>query len=378
MSTIETILVTGGAGFIGSHFIRYCLKNYDTISIINLDKLTYAGNLDNLKEINDYENYHFAQGDITNRKLVESLFEKYDIDKVINFAAESHVDRSIENPNLFFETNILGTQVLLDVSKKYWKKSKQEVRKKDMNQASTSDSESLRSEVLNQEYHSGVKFLQVSTDEVYGDMEGKSQSKEDDNLLPNSPYAASKPGADLLVKSYHKTYGLPVVITRCSNNYGPNQFPEKLIPLMTQFALEDKKLPIYGNGNQIRDWLYVEDHCDALYKVLFHGRNGEIYNISGDNEQTNLTIVQMILKSLGKSEDLIQHVTDRPGHDKRYAMDHSEMTSELEWVPKVEFEEGMRKTIEWYRSNLEWVDKSLSHDSFEKSQETLAFQTARR
>ncbi|AYO29929.1 dTDP-glucose 4,6-dehydratase [Biomaibacter acetigenes] len=320
------ILVTGGAGFIGSNFIRYMLKQHKDYKIINLDKLTYAGNLENLKDVEDNPNYIFINGDITDKNLVESLFFSYDIDYVINFAAESHVDRSIEDPQIFLKTNVIGTQVLLDASKKVNVK----------------------------------KFLQVSTDEVYGSLGPTGYFTEQSPLSPNSPYSASKASADLLVKAYAHTYGLPVNITRCSNNYGPHQFPEKLIPLMIINAMNDKDLPVYGDGLNIRDWIYVEDHCRAIDMVIHHGTVGEIYNIGGNNEKTNIDIVKYILKEIGKPESLIKYVKDRPGHDRRYAIDSTKIQEELGWKPLYGFEEGMKKTIKWYLDNKGWWQKIIT------------------
>jgi dTDP-glucose 4,6-dehydratase len=319
------LLVTGGAGFIGSNFIKYMRKEHKDYKIINLDKLTYAGNLENLEDIQDDPNYTFIKGDITDRDLIEEIFSK-GIDYAVNFAAESHVDRSIEDPSIFLKTNVLGTQVLLDAARKYGVK----------------------------------KYLQVSTDEVYGSLGDTGYFTEQTPLAPNSPYSASKASADLLVRAYHHTYGLPVNITRCSNNYGPYQFPEKLIPLMIINALHDKELPVYGDGLNIRDWLYVEDHCRAIDMVLHKGKIGEVYNIGGNNEKTNIEIVRLILKELSKPESLIRFVKDRPGHDRRYAIDSSKIKKELGWKPLYNFDEGMKKTIDWYLNNEKWWSKIIS------------------
>lgn len=336
---MKTILITGGAGFIGSNFVHYMITHRD-VRIVNLDALTYAGNLDNVSDIEDSERYHFVKGDIGDRTLVEQLFKQYDIDIVVNFAAESHVDRSIEQPDLFLTTNILGTQVLLDVAKKNWK---------------------LHGEdKYSREYKSGVKFLQVSTDEVYGALGKTGRFVESMPLQPNSPYSASKASADLLVRAYHETYGLPVNITRCSNNYGPYQFPEKLIPLMINNCLHDKPLPVYGDGMQIRDWLHVQDHCSAIATVLEKGRDGEIYNIGGNNEKANIEIVKLILAALGKEETLIQHVKDRPGHDRRYAIDNTKITTELGWRPQYTFKQGIEETIRWYLTHQDWIEKIVT------------------
>ena len=338
---MKNILVTGGAGFIGSNFIKYMLSTYEYY-IINLDALTYAGNLDNLDDVKNSKNYSFEKGDITDRDLVDKLFEKYDIDTVINFAAESHVDRSIENPQIFLTTNILGTQVLLDTAMKYWK---------------------LRPEdKYCREYKKGVKYVQISTDEVYGTLGNEGGFTEETPLAPNSPYSASKASADLIVRAYYKTYGIPINITRCSNNYGPYQFPEKLIPLMINNCLNDKSLPIYGDGMQIRDWLHVKDHCTGIDAVLHRGALGEVYNIGGNNEKANIEIVKLIIRQLGKTEKLIQYVQDRPGHDRQYAIDNTKITREIGWKPSYTFEQGMKETIEWYLRNEDWTEKIVSGD----------------
>ncbi|WP_145139425.1 dTDP-glucose 4,6-dehydratase [Paenibacillus sp. Y412MC10] len=313
------LLVTGGAGFIGSNFVLYMLQQHSDYKIINVDSLTYAGNLENLKSIENHPNYTFSKTDITDAKAIDDLFQQ-GIDVVVNFAAESHVDRSILDPEVFVKTNVLGTQVLLDAAKKY-----------------------------------GVtKYVQVSTDEVYGTLGETGLFTEETPLTPNSPYSASKAGGDLLVRAYHETFGLPVNITRCSNNYGPYQFPEKLIPLMISRALNDQALPIYGDGLNIRDWLYVEDHCSAIDLVIHKGRVGEVYNIGGNNERTNLHIVKTILAELNKPESLITYVQDRPGHDRRYGIDPTKITQELGWKPKHNFETGIKETIQWYLDNKEW------------------------
>lgn len=337
---MKNILVTGGAGFIGSNFIHYLLGSYEDIFVVNLDLLTYAGNLDNLSQICGDSRYCFVKGDIHDRALVEELFCKYEFDTVVNFAAESHVDRSITNPDIFLTTNILGTQTLLDVAKNHWK-------------LDPDDKYSY-------EFKEGVKYLQVSTDEVYGALGATGMFTETTPLAPNSPYSASKASADFVVRAYNKTYGMPVNITRCSNNYGPYQFPEKLIPLMINNCLSGKSLPVYGDGMQIRDWLYVEDHCAAIAAVLEKGRIGEVYNIGGNNEKANIDIVKLIIGSTGKSEELIVHVKDRPGHDRRYAIDNTKITTELGWAPKHSFETGMASTIDWYLRHGEWMDKIVS------------------
>ncbi|MBP1943298.1 dTDP-glucose 4,6-dehydratase [Cytobacillus luteolus] len=325
------ILVTGGAGFIGSNFINYMLKNY-TYNIINIDVLTYAADLRNLRKVENASNYRFIKGTICDRTLIEKLFKEFDIDTVINFAAESHVDRSIEYPDIFIETNVVGTQVLLNAAKKHW-----QVNGKC-------------------EYKENVKFIQVSTDEVYGSLGKEDFFTEETNLAPNSPYSASKAAADVLVRAYHNTYGLPMNITRCSNNYGPNQYSEKLIPLMIKSALEEVPLPVYGDGMHIRDWLHVLDHCKAIDIVLHKGKSGQVYNIGGNNEMKNIDVVKLILRYLGKKETLIKFVPDRLGHDRRYAIDHSKITSELGWIPTYSFEEGLKQTVNWYMENLPWLN----------------------
>ena len=337
---MKNILVTGGAGFIGSNFVHYLLENYDDIRVVNLDLLTYAGNLDNLADVCEDKRYTFVKGDIHDRELVNELFDKFDFDTVVNFAAESHVDRSITNPDIFLTTNILGTQTLLDAAKNHWK-------------LDVSDKYS-------REFKEGVKYLQVSTDEVYGALGPTGMFTETTPLAPNSPYSASKASADFVVRAYEKTYGMPVNITRCSNNYGPYQFPEKLIPLMINNCLEEKSLPVYGDGMQIRDWLYVEDHCAAIATVLEKGELGEVYNIGGNNERANIEIVKLILANTNKSEDLIVHVKDRPGHDRRYAIDNTKITTTLGWSPKYTFQTGMASTIEWYLQHRAWMDKIVS------------------
>jgi dTDP-glucose 4,6-dehydratase len=329
------MLVTGGAGFIGSNFIHLMLKKYPNYKIINLDALTYAGNLENLKSAEGNPNYVFVKADIRDRAAVAGIFDRYRIDYVVNFAAESHVDRSITDPGIFLSTNIIGMQVLLETAKAHWKLEP--------------DNKYSR------EYREGVRFHQVSTDEVYGALEKTDMFVETMPLMPNSPYSASKASADLIVRAYHETFGMPVTITRCSNNYGPYQFPEKLIPLMINNCMNDKPLPVYGDGMQIRDWLHVSDHCEAIDCVLHNGIDGEIYNVGGNNEKANIEIVRLIISTLGKSENLIKHVKDRPGHDRRYAIDNTKITTKLGWHPLYTFEDGMKETIEWYIENTEWV-----------------------
>ena len=318
------ILVTGGAGFIGSNFLKYMVNKYPNYNFINLDALTYCGNLENLSDIEDYNNYTFVKGDIRDASLVDKLVS--DVDYIVHFAAESHVDRSIEDPGIFIKSNILGTQTLLDAAKKYDIK----------------------------------KYLQVSTDEVYGSLGPEGYFTEETPLQANSPYSASKAGADLMVRAYHNTFNLPINITRCSNNYGPYQFPEKLIPLMISNALEDKELPIYGDGKNIRDWLHVYDHCTAIDLVLHKGKSGEVYNIGGHNEKSNIEIVKLILEQLDKPESLIKFVSDRLGHDRRYAIDSSKIRKELGWKPKYNFETGIVETINWYLDNQDWIKKVKS------------------
>lgn len=323
------LIITGGAGFIGSNFIYYELKQHPEDEFICLDKLTYAGNLSNLKGAMQQPNFKFVKGDIADRDFVYSLFEAEKPDIVVNFAAESHVDRSILEPELFLKTNVIGTGVLMDACRKY-----------------------------------GIKrYHQVSTDEVYGDLPLDRPDlffTENTPLHTSSPYSASKASADLLVLAYHRTYGLPVTISRCSNNYGPYHFPEKLIPLMIINALHDKALPVYGDGANVRDWLYVEDHCSAIDLIIRQGSEGEVYNVGGHNEKSNLDVVKIILKALGKSEDLITFVKDRPGHDRRYAIDPTKIHNELCWLPQTKFENGIVKTIEWYLANKDWWQEIIS------------------
>jgi dTDP-glucose 4,6-dehydratase len=322
----KNVLVTGGAGFIGSNFIRYMLEAHPDYKIVNFDKLTYAGNLENLESVKTNPNYYFIKDDICDRVAVETVVREHNVSVIINFAAESHVDRSILGPSIFVQTNVVGTNVLLEVAKDF---------KVD-------------------------RFIQISTDEVYGSLGPSGKFTETTPLDSNSPYAASKASADLLVLAYYRTFGLPVIITRCSNNYGPYQFPEKLIPLMIANALAGKSLPVYGDGLNIRDWLYVIDHCTAIDLVLQKGRAGEVYNIGGNNEWKNIDIVKLLLKKLGKPETLISFVKDRLGHDRRYAIDSSKISRELGWKPSLTFEEGMSKTIDWYLKNELWWKRIIS------------------
>ena len=334
---MRTYLVTGGAGFIGSNYIHYMFQKYDNeIRIINVDKLTYAGNLENLKDIENRENYTFVKADICDSEAIMKIFDENDIDRVVHFAAESHVDRSIRNPEVFVKTNVLGTLVMLNAAKSAW-------------------------ELPDGTFKPDKKFLHVSTDEVYGSLE------EDGGFFyettpydPHSPYSASKASSDMLVKSYMDTYKFPANITNCSNNYGPYQFPEKLIPLMIANALNDKPLPVYGEGLNVRDWLYVEDHCKAIDLIIHNGRVGEVYNVGGHNEKTNIEIVKIICKELGKPESLITHVADRKGHDMRYAIDPTKIHNELGWLPETKFEDGIKKTIKWYLENKEWWETIIS------------------
>ncbi|MGN1418375.1 MAG: dTDP-glucose 4,6-dehydratase [Acutalibacteraceae bacterium] len=328
---MKTILVTGGAGFIGSNFVYYMLRKHADYKVVCLDALTYAGNLQTLEEAMKNSNFRFVKGDITDRKAVYQLFEEESFDAVVNFAAESHVDRSIEEPEVFLKTNILGTQVLLDACRKF----------------------------------GNIRFHQVSTDEVYGDLPLDRPDlffNETTPIHTSSPYSASKASADLLVMAYHRTYGSAVTISRCSNNYGPFHFPEKLIPLMIINALDGKKLPVYGEGKNVRDWLYVEDHCKAIDMILQNGTVGEIYNIGGHNERTNLEVVKTILRILGKREDLITFVKDRPGHDMRYAIDPTKIQNELGWYPETAFDDGIKKTVDWYLENKPWWENIVNGD----------------
>lgn len=323
------IIVTGGAGFIGGNFVHYMMNKYKDYKIIVVDNLTYAGNMETLEDVKDNENFKFYKINIADRNAVYGLFENEKPDVIVNFAAESHVDRSIDNPEIFLKTNIMGTQVLMDACRKY-----------------------------------GIKrYHQVSTDEVYGDLPLDRPDiffTEETPIHASSPYSASKASADLLVEAYYRTYKLPVTISRCSNNYGPYHFPEKLIPLMIANALNDKELPVYGEGNNVRDWLYVEDHCRAIDMIIHNGKVGEVYNIGGHNEKTNLEVVKTILEELGKGEDLIRFVEDRKGHDMRYAIDPTKIHNELGWLPTTTFDEGIKKTIKWYLDNESWWKNIIS------------------
>lgn len=339
---MKTVLVTGGAGFIGSNFVRYMLSAHPDYRIVNIDALTYAGNLESLADIADNPNYRFIKCDIRDTEQVKAVFDSEDINYVVNFAAESHVDRSIVDPAIFLMTNVEGTRVLLDEAKRRWKVEP--------------DNKYSR------EYKEGVKYLQVSTDEVYGALGKTGMFTETTPLSPNSPYSASKASADMFVRAYFETFGLPVNITRCSNNYGPYQFPEKLIPLMLNNCLKGKPLPVYGDGLQIRDWLHVSDHCRAIDCVLHDGKVGEVYNVGGNNEKANIEIVKLIIAAVGASEDLITYVKDRPGHDRRYAIDNTKITTTLGWAPVYTFEQGIKETVEWYLNNQEWVQRVLSGD----------------
>ncbi|MCG6135004.1 MAG: dTDP-glucose 4,6-dehydratase [Nostoc sp. LLA-1] len=342
---MQTFLITGGLGFIGCNFILKCRRE-NWANIINIDKLTYASNLKNLSELDNDTGYNFVYGDIANLELLLHLLKEYQVDAVINFAAESHVDRSIFSPQDFIETNVLGTFQLLEASRDYWKK-------------------------LSPQKQEQFRFLHISTDEVYGSLATTDPAfREDTPYAPNSPYAASKAASDHFVRAYYHTYGLPTLTTNCSNNYGPRQFPEKLIPLITLNALDGQPLPVYGDGKNVRDWLYVEDHCEAIYLVLQNSQVGETYNIGGNNEQTNLTVVEQICSILDelipkpnfRYSSLITFVEDRPGHDQRYAIDCGKIKRDLGWQPKENFESGLLKTIQWYLSNKSWVEKIQSKD----------------
>lgn len=322
-------LVTGGAGFIGSNYLHYVVNKYKNDTFVCLDSLTYAGNYNNLTDILNQSNFKFVKGDITDRDFIDHLFAAENFDVVINFAAESHVDNSIKNPGIFLTTNIIGTQVLMDASRKYQIK----------------------------------RYHQVSTDEVYGDLpldRPDLKFTENTPIHTSSPYSSSKAGADLLVMAYHRTYGLPVTISRCSNNYGPYQFPEKLIPVVISKALKDEKIPVYGKGENVRDWIHVIDHNIGVDKIVREGKVGEIYNLGGHSERTNLEVVKIILKTLGKSEDLISYVTDRPGHDLRYAIDSTKAETELNWDRTYTFEEGIKETIDWYLNHTDWIENILN------------------
>ncbi len=338
---MKTYLVTGGAGFIGSNFVIYMLNKYDDVKIINLDALTYAGNLENLKSVEQNPRYSFVQADIREKAAVEQVFADHEIDYVVNFAAESHVDRSIANPEIFVQTNVLGTVNLLNAAKNAW-------------------------QIGDDQYKDGVKYLQVSTDEVYGSLGETGYFMETTPLDPHSPYSSSKASADLFVKAYADTYKFPVNITRCSNNYGPYQFPEKLIPLIMNNTLHHKKLPVYGDGMQVRDWLYVEDHCKAIDMVIRDGVPGEVYNVGGHNERPNIFIVKTILSYIKEhvddtvGEHMIEYVTDRKGHDRRYGIDPQKIKDALGWYPETTFEVGIKKTLQWYLDHKDWVEHVTS------------------
>lgn len=329
---MKVLLVTGGAGFIGSNFVKYFLRRNKNFIVVNIDKLTYAGNMNSLREIEESPRHHFIKGDICNYELVNYVMKKYRPDCIINFAAESHVDRSIDRPSIFAETNVMGTLTLLEGARYIWSK---------------------RNFI-------GTRFIQISTDEVYGSINNdKDYFLEESNLLPNSPYSASKASADMFVRSYVKTYGLPAMITRCCNNYGPYQNIEKLLPKCITNALEDRSIPLYGDGTNVREWIHVLDHCIAIIRVLFYGKPGEIYNIGSGEEMSNLNLVRNILKIMGKPEELIKMVDDRPGHDKRYALNSYKIRNNLNWSNKYSLDDGLKETIEWYKSNKEWwKDKS--------------------
>jgi dTDP-glucose 4,6-dehydratase len=323
---VPAVLVTGGAGFIGSNLVRYLRRERPGWTVVNLDKLTYAGNLESLADLGDDRGHLFVRGDIANAELVEHLCAQHEVEAILNLAAESHVDRSILGPGIFVETNVSGTQVLLEAARR-----------------------------------AGVKrFVQVSTDEVYGSLGAEGRFGEASPLRPSSPYSASKTAADLLALAYHHTFGLDVIVTRCSNNYGPYQFPEKLIPLMIANAIDGKKLPVYGDGMQVRDWIHVEDHCAALLAAVERGKAGEVYNVGSDNEWPNLQIVQQLLRILRKPESMIEHVKDRPGHDRRYAIEARRARAELGWAPRIPFADGLQRTVDWYVANRTWWDRVRS------------------
>ncbi len=338
---MKTYLVTGGAGFIGSNFIIYMLGKYNDVKIINVDALTYAGNLENLTSVENNPNYSFVQADIRDHDAIQKIFDENQVDYVVNFAAESHVDRSISDPEIFVKTNVLGTVNLLNIAKKAW---------------STGDDT----------YREGVKFHQVSTDEVYGSLGETGFFMETTPLCPHSPYSSSKASADMFVQAYHDTYKLPINITRCSNNYGPYQFPEKLIPLIMNNTLLHKDLPVYGDGMQVRDWLYVDDHCKAIDMVIRDGKVGEVYNVGGHNERPNIFIVKTIIEYIKENVDkevgehMIKHVADRKGHDRRYGIDPQKIKDDLGWYPETTFEVGIKKTLKWYLDNKEWFDNVTS------------------
>ena len=338
---MKTYLVTGGAGFIGSNFVNYMLKKYDDVKIVNVDCLTYAGNLENLKDVESNKNYKFVKANICDREAIRKVFLEDDIDYVVNFAAESHVDRSIKDPEIFVESNVKGTVNLLNVAKEFWT-------------------------VGDDKYKENCKFLQVSTDEVYGSLGEQGYFMETTPLCPHSPYSASKAAADMLVKAYFDTFKFPINITRCSNNYGPYQFPEKLIPLIINNTLRHKNLPVYGDGLNVRDWLFVEDHCKAIDMVIKEGKLGEVYNVGGHNERTNITIVKTIINHIkdvvdpSVSENLITYVQDRKGHDRRYGIDPEKIKNDLGWYPETTFEVGIKKTIDWYLEHKNWIDNVTS------------------
>ena len=348
---MKTYLVTGGAGFIGSNFVIYMLNKYDDVKIINVDKLTYAGNLENLKSVEKNPRYSFVQADICDREAISKIFAENDIDYVVNFAAESHVDRSITNPEIFVKTNVEGTVNMLQCAKVAWT-------------------------IGDDEYKPGVKYLQVSTDEVYGSLGETGYFMETTPLDPHSPYSSSKASADFFVKAFGDTYKFPINITRCSNNYGPFQFPEKLIPLIMNNTLQHKDLPVYGDGTQIRDWLYVEDHCKAIDMVVRDGRLGEVYNVGGHNEKPNIFIVKSIIEYIKENVDetvgehMIKHVTDRKGHDRRYGIDPQKIKDELGWYTETCFEVGIKKTLKWYLDNKEWFD-NVTSGAYQKYYDTM-------
>ncbi|MBO5745592.1 MAG: dTDP-glucose 4,6-dehydratase [Clostridia bacterium] len=348
---MKTYLVTGGAGFIGSNFIIYMLNKYTDVKIINVDSLTYAGNLENLKSVESNPNYSFVQADIRDKDAIQKIFDENTVDYVVNFAAESHVDRSISDPDIFVQTNVLGTVNLLNIAKAAW-------------------------QIGDDVYREGVKFHQVSTDEVYGSLGETGFFTETTPLCPHSPYSSSKAASDMFVKAYHDTYKLPINITRCSNNYGPYQFPEKLIPLIMNNTINHKDLPVYGDGMQVRDWLYVDDHCKAIDMVIRDGVDGEVYNVGGHNERPNIFIVKTIIQYIKENVDetvgehMIKYVTDRKGHDRRYGIDPQKIKDDLGWYPETCFEVGIKKTLKWYLDNQDWV-KNVTSGEYQKYYERM-------
>ncbi len=338
---MRTVMVTGGCGFIGSNFIHYLLKNCD-VKVVNFDALTYAGNPENLRDVEQDKRYAFIKGDIADAAQVSGALERFEVDSIVNFAAETHVDRSILTPDAFMSANVMGTQRLLECARVYWSLAPGDKNCRD--------------------YRPGVRYIQVSTDEVYGSLGMEGKFCEDSPIAPNSPYAASKAGGDLFVRAYCETFGFPAVVTRCSNNFGPYQFPEKLIPLIIYNALHHREIPVYGDGRQVRNWLYVEDHCSALCRVMREGTIGEVYNIGGDTEESNLNVVRTVLRMLDRPESLIRFVADRPGHDRRYAMDYTKLRGHTGWSPLYSFEKGLERTVQWYLANERWLETAADQE----------------